>query len=330
MWMIKTVEITDSVQQETNNTMVINCYYHFPEGQWNTSTYFEALYNSLKNKYTEYTINKVDSRKLPNLKSSSGCAKYSYSHMIIENQENKKYFLVTYWDKMNCINNNTGWDMENCVEIITSSGTHKDDLYYEPLPLKFTPFSYTTSRVDVDKKIYELRDTNNANRIIPQNPMFRGYLYLFRNYLKKDDRFDIQSNGERDFLGYTDYIKHLNKYAINMSLNGAGQICFRDMEILGLGTALFRPKLSSNFHNQLIPDYHYISVDYDHIKNIKNTNEYYGELKELIIKRWDEVIKDRDFIDEVASNGKKWFDENVPKEKQSEILIKIINFNKLK
>lgn len=309
--------------------MVINCYYEFPGNEWNTPHYFEQLYQSLKTQYPEYFFNNIDTRTLPD-RTSSPCSKYSHSHMIIQNQETQKYFLVTYWDKMNCIHEGTGWDMDNCVEIISSSGTHEDDFFYKPLEEDFTPFSYLTTRIDTDKVIYELRDTNNRDRVIPAKPMFKGYLYQFRDYLRQDDRFHIEKTGDGVHLHYPDYIRHLNKFSINMSLNGAGQICFRDMEILGLGTALFRPKLSSDFYNPLIPDYHYIAVDYDHIKNVRPLEEYYRQLKELMINKWNEVIKDRDFIDEVALNGKKWFDENVPKEKHGEILIKILDFNKLK
>ena len=311
--------------------MKLNCYYEFTDKgvPWNIAYYFEQIYQSLKNFYPQYTFNKIDTRTLPE-REQTGHSKYSYHHMIIQNQKTRKYFLITYWDKMNTIHGGTGWDMENCVEIITSSGTHSDDFFFEPLKEDFTPFSYTTSRTDVDKVINELRDINNKDRVIPKTPMFKGYLYLFREYLKKDNRFHIKETGEDNILSHPDYIKHLNQFSINMSLNGASQICNRDMEILGLGTALFRPKLSSNFYNPLIPNYHYIAVDYDHIKNVRPLEKYYKQLKELIISRWNEVIKDVDFINEVALNGKKWFNENVPKEKHAGILIKILNFNKLK
>tara|TARA_R110000751_G_scaffold251701_1_gene351386 strand:- start:1932 stop:2867 length:936 start_codon:yes stop_codon:yes gene_type:complete len=311
--------------------MKINCYYEFPSNDWNTSHYFEQIYKSLKTFCPQYTFNNIDTRTLPErVAPCNGANKYSHAHMIIQNQKTFKYFLVTYWDKMSDIHEGNGWDMKNCVEIITSSGTHSGDILFKPLKVDFTPFSYLTSRIDVDKVINELSYINNRDRVIPKTPMFKGLLYNFREYLKEDDRFDIKKTSEDIVLSHTEYMQHLNQFSINMSLNGAGQICYRDMEILGLGTALFRPKLSSNFYNPLIPDYHYIAVDYDHIKNVEPLEKYYNQLKELMITRWSEVIKDRDFIDKVALNGKKWFDENVPKEKHWKILSKILNFNKLK
>lgn len=308
--------------------MVINCYYEYPGNEWNIPHYFQLFFDELKKKYPEYIFNSIDTRTLPE-RTSSPCSKYSHHHMMIQNESTKKYFLVTYWDKMNCIHEGTGWDMENCVEIITASGTHIEDTYYTPMEEEFTPFSYLTPRSDSDNMINELCGTDNNDRIIPDKPLFKGYLYEFRLFLYNDDRFNVQKTGEGTHFHYPDYIKHLNQYGINMSLNGAGQICFRDMEILGLGTALFRPKLSLDFHNPLIPDYHYISVDYDSIKGVKPKNQYYSLLSDLMINRWNEVVKDRDFINEVARNGKKWFDENVPKEKHGEILINLLDFNKL-
>ena len=149
------------------------------------------------------------------------------------------------------------------------------------------------------------------------------------NFLSQDDRFDVKSTSDGEYLHYSEYVKHLNKYAINMSLNGAGQICFRDMEILGLGTALFRPKLTVDFHNPLIPNHHYISVDYDSIKGVQPFPKFYKLLSDLMIERWEEVKDDRDFINKVAKNGKEWFDNNVPKEKHGEILLDILNLDKL-
>jgi hypothetical protein len=256
--------------------------------------------------------------------------KYAHPHMIIENVDTKKYFVITYWDKMECICEYTGWDMENLVEIFTSSGVHKNDVIYQPLELKYTPFSYLTPRKDIDVAISELKDTDNNDRIIPEKPQFKGYLYLFRKYLESDDRFFVREKGNGEYLQFTDYIKHLNKFAINMNLNGAGEICYRDMEILGLGTALFRPKLLVQFDDPLIPDHHYISVDYDSIKDEKKQDIFFKKFSDLIIQRWNEVVKDKEYINFVAQNGRKWFENNVSKEKHGEIAIKLIDFNKLK
>lgn len=309
--------------------MNITCYYDFPIGDWNNNYYFDTIYNALKNHYTNYNWTYVDSSQIVERRSEP-CMKFAHPHMIIENTDTKKYFLISYWDKMECIQEFTGWDMENLVEIFTSSGVHSNDVYYKPLSMDYTPFSYIVPRLDVEQTIEKLKDTNNDERIIPQKPGFKGYLYLFRKYLKSDDRFEVTDKSEGTFLNYDSYIEHLNQFAINMSLNGAGEICHRDMEILGLGTALFRPKLTVQFNEPLIPDYHYISVDYDSIKDETDMKIFYKKLSDLIIDRWQEIIVDREYINKVAKNGQEWFKRNVTKQKHAEIALKLLNFDKLK
>ena len=310
--------------------MNINCYYDLSNSAWNVPRYFESIFNALKQHYTEFTIEKVSTESL-RVNSTGHCCKFEHHHMIIENVESKKYFLITYWDKMHSISEYTGWDMENCVEIFTSSGVHDNDVHFNPLNINnYTPFSYLTSRLDIDETCDELSMVANQGRIIPNKPMFKGYLYLFREYLKQDDRFNVLSTGDGEYLQYSNYIRHLNKYAINMSLNGAGEICNRDMEILRLGTALFRPKLVTKFNEPLIPNYHYISVDCDSIKDELNHETFYKLKSNLMIQRWNEVIKDRDYIDEVSKNGKEWFERNGTKEKHAELALKLLNFDKLK
>jgi len=309
--------------------MDIVCYFDSPAGDWNTTHYFQGIYDTLRNHYTDYKFSFVDSMTLVKSRSEP-CMKYAHPHMIIENSNTKKYFVISYWDKMECIGEYSGWDMENMVELFTSSGVQKNDLNYNSLDLKYTPFSYLTPRIDIDIAISELKNTDNNNRTIPEKPQFKGYLYSFREYLKNDERFFVRETSDGNYLQYTEYIRHLNKFAINMSLNGAGEICFRDMEILGLGTALFRPKLSVQFSDPLIPNYHYISVDYDAIKDETKPKIFFKKLSDLIVERWNEVVDDREYINFVAQNGRKWFENNVSKEKHGELAIKLLDFNKLK
>jgi hypothetical protein len=308
--------------------MNINCYYNFPHDEWNIPWYFDYIFNVLKNKYKNHKFKKINSTYLRQ-NSKGPCSIYEYHHMIIENDDNKKFFIITYWDKIGCIEEYSGWDMGKCVEIFASSGVHGNDIHYHPLEIKYTPFSYLTPRKDIDTKIKELSKTKNNQRIIPEKPSFKGLLYLFRKYLKNDDRFNVLSTDEGEYLQYSKYIEHLNKYAINMSLNGAGEICYRDMEIMGLGSALFRPKLVVKFNDPLIPNYHYISIDYDNIKNEYNHEKFYKLKSDLLFERWEEVSKNRDFIDYVAANGKKWFNKNVSKESHSQIIKKNLNLDKL-
>ena len=114
----------------------------------------------------------------------------------------------------------------------------------------------------VSKKIYNVTENETdfavqllieklcnekTNRIYADKLTFRGYLYLFRKFLENDNRFTIH-NTKKTLLTPSEYIKELNGFNLNYGINGAGEICYRDMEIMGLGTALFRTKLTTKFY----------------------------------------------------------------------------------
>jgi hypothetical protein len=138
---------------------------------------------------------------------------------------------------------------------------------------------------------------------------------------------------QTNILSQEDYINELDTSRLNFNVNGAGEICNRDMEILGLGTALFRTKLVAKFHNELIPNYHYIAVDFDDIEYDEHKHDYNGYWKQLsdkVYKRFQEIKKDREFIDFVADNGRKWYLENGTIDANVNIINNLLDFNKLK
>lgn len=336
--------------------MKLNIYYESGGTAWCHCMAFNETYDLLLETFPEIEFNFVDSvsLRLPETYMGPG-SKFGPHFMIIENDETKKYFIISYWDKIGDLKK-TNWDLENCVEVFTSSGVHFDDFYYKSLGIEYTPISYVTTTMDNQRLIEELynnkppfekqtmydkvkktlkvgKPKNTTGRIYPDKLMFRGYLYLFRRYLESDNRFNVLSTQlEGNYLDAGNYIRELDKYNLNLSLNGAGEICFRDIEILGLGTALIRPKLVTKFHNELIPDYHYISVDFSSVEwNILDYPDplYWIKLSNKLHERFMEVKDDWDFINYVAENGRKWYTENGTTKANAKIIVSLLDFKKL-
>jgi len=315
--------------------MKINAYFESYGIEWGYIATFNKLFNKLKENYTNIEFNYIE----PNLvkspsKYTGPASKYGPHFMILENDDNKKYFVISYWDKLKDIivsSNVTNWDIENQVEIFSSAGAHKDDFYYAPLNCKYTPISYTTMTIDIENKIENIYK-QNTKRNMPNKLTFRGYLYGFRQFLGTDKRFNIISK-QLSFLNQLDYINELDTLNLNFSINGAGEICNRDIEILGLGTALFRTKLVTKFHNELIPNYHYISVDFDDIEYDEHSHnyiKYWKTLSDRIYDRFIEIKDNEEFIKYIGDNGRKWYLENGTVDANSKIIYDLIDFNKLK
>lgn len=302
--------------------MKLNCYYTiWGHDDYLTSHCHKAIVDALEEANPSIEFNRVDNRSF----NAHANDKYGYHSLIIENDATKKYLVVTYMDKCHYMKvQDKGWDLENCEAIYASSGYHQQDFFYEPYEgLELTPFTYsiaTRSMQDAIDECHSIKPT------MPPKPPFRGKLYNFRNYIVNDDRFNVQG----EFRSPKDYAFEMAANTMNMSLNGAGEICQRDLEVLAMGTTLFRETLCAQFHNPLIPNYHYIAIDCEPIKKtIRDEFEYYEAQCEVYMDRWNEVKDDTKLLEEVAKNGKEWYEANGRPKQHGEVALQAIDLTKV-
>jgi len=334
-------ETTDEVENlkyfSHQGKMKINVYYDLYNDNAPHVVVFDKLFKKLTQIFIDIDFIYYNSAVYRQDKNYTGFgSKFGPHFMILENDENKKYFAISYWDKVSNIvafDNVTNWEKDKLVELFTSAGTQVDEYFYQQLDFNYTPISYTTQLVSIENQIEILYNQRNE-RLYPNKLSFRGLLYQFREYLSQDNRFNVIDKNQ-SFLDEKRYIEELNASNLNFSINGAAEICNRDIEILGLGTALFRTKLNPKFHNRLIPNYHYISVDTDDIdvNHYSGRFDFYGYWKELsdrIYDRFNQVKDDYEFINFVAKNGRKWYIDNGTVDANVNIIYNLINFNKLK
>lgn len=289
------------------NKMEIEVIYEKPHNGWSVTEIFDRTFKSLCNLYPEHNFVHINSSQFYPVGPGE---MYSPHLMVIRNKENLKYILVSYWDVSgDLFYRENGWiDIENRVQFISSSGlAFKQDLNY--------PLSYPVYSVEIELLIENIFQNDEIKRDL-DTLTFRGFLYLFREYLSRDPFFKIKN--ER--LPYYDYLSEIKRCKIGLSLNGAGEICNRDIEIMGLGTPLFRPKLEAVFYDKLVPDYHYISFD------VANG---YEATKENLLLKYHSVKNDLEYLQFISRNGRKWYEENGTIEANKNILIKTINLIKL-
>jgi hypothetical protein len=288
--------------------MEINVYYEKPHNGWSVTTIYDRVFNSLRESYPSIDFVHINT---PQFYPVGPGEIYSPHLMVIKNTKNKKYILVSYWDVSDDLfYEGNGWiNLKKRVQFISTSGlSFKHDLN--------EPLSYPVYSVEVEsliENIYQNDQITRDNDVLT----FRGFLYLFREYLSLDPFFNVTN--ER--LSYYNYLVELKKCKIGLGLNGAGEICNRDIEILGLGTPLLRPRLESVFYNKLIPDYHYISFE---------IGENHESTKQNLLEKFNSVKDNPEFLNFISQNGRKWYEENGTIESNKKILINTINLKKLK
>ena len=309
--------------------MRLNFYYEFPTpgsiaGNTCHLVAAERLLNLYKQDYPHIEFNYINSwgityeNGLPTLRSCPGC-KFSHFFVIIENPDNKKFFVISYWDKLKDIAlDGTFWDLENCMGIFPSAGTHTDDCSFMPIDLEYTPSAPLTIHKSLEDKAQELYRLK-VPKTTPESLFFRGGDYGFRSYLSRNDnRFII--NHER--IDTQAFANEMAKNTINIDINAVAEISGRTIDAMALGTALIRPRLSIKYHNPLIPDYHYAEVKCEDLSN-------WPKLADAYVKRFEELKKDEEQVKFFSENGRKWYEENATIEAHVSILKKLIDLNKL-
>jgi hypothetical protein len=225
--------------------------------------------------------------------------------MTIKNIETNKYFVVSYWDHNRDVYNPAyGWDVDNMVELFTStSGMHCD--------FKFTPFSYMAYSTEYEQYSKNMVPYNEK----PNNELtFRGYLHGMRNQLNALNELPMQS----DKLSPFEYFTELTNNKICLSPNGAAEICNRDLEIMAAGSVLLRPLLKQKFHNELIPNVHYIPFD--------NSNDPVEQMI-IINDKYNEIKNDDNLLRKISTNGHEWYLKNGTVQANVDILKSILNIN---
>jgi hypothetical protein len=278
--------------------------FEYPHSTWIPLIVFRDFFKWFEINYDEHEISYQNTDPLKRMNPSGP---NSPQIMVIKNLDNGKYIIVSYWDRaIELTWNGNGWDDEKRVDLITSSGIFSD--------LDFTPFSYCCYSSEFEF-LSKNKRKDFKDKII-SDLHFRGFLYHERKLMQqyKPELFSEQRKSTED------YFNELNSNKICLSLNGAGEICNRDLEILSCGSVLIRPELSQRFHNPLIPNYHYVSVE--KVKDPKLQLD-------LIIDKYNNIKNDDNYLNEVAYNGLKWFEENGSILSNVELLKNIVDINKL-
>lgn len=162
------------------------------------------------------------------------------------------------------------------------------------------------SRKDFKDKIVFRGNVNNMPRqsvkFMMGNEFFDGY-----DYLPKHQYFDS-----------------LTEYKIGLAIPGVGELCHRDVEYMAIGLPFIKFEYITKWEPELIPNYHYISID--RIGEIDQ--ERYGgdEYSRIYLKKFLEVKDELEFLNFISKNSRKYYEENLhPLSRLNKIIKLIVN-----
>ena len=310
--------------------MTIDLIFEWNDHGWCPTTTYVKYYHELKKLHPDIEINHIDAVQL-RLEAEKQhqyfghASRYGPFYMMVRNRDTNKFTLVSYWDSIKDIFESPYcfFDLGKMQQLITSIGVVVNDIEFKPITyLKYTPFGYVPLTPECEREIEKLYEAN-SEKTIPDRPRFRNFPNdPFRQFIMNDQRFE-GIDKRTNLLPIAEYMAELYSHKIGLSLNGHGEICHRDMEILGMGNVLLRPKFVVNFHEPLIPDYHFVAVEFDDYKNHK-------DMADRFIDKYNKIKNDKDYLDFVGKNGREWYLRNGCTTGNANLLTKIVNLDLLK
>lgn len=242
--------------------------------------------------------------------------------MIIENKETQEFVVMSVSDLL------TGSVLNHqsnplCKKILFSQFDRElivRHLRNQENINKFSPWIYFPSNLfDIDS-LYDYRKSQTE---LIDKFCFWGTSIEYRSILShfKPEYFD----GGRPIGDFYGYSKTLLKYKVALSIAGRGEFCYRDIENLGMGIPIIRFEYKNEFYTPLIPNYHYISIERpDDLPIDREGKEHHAK---MIEKRFLEVKDDKDFLNFISENARKYYQDFLSKDGAINTTYKILGLN---
>lgn len=198
------------------------------------------------------------------------------------------------------------------------------------------------------KKIIQHIDSKNLHKYSPwiyfQSQIFDLEYFYEKNKIQKDkndllffkgtsleDRRIIYEIDDRiikkDFypIPQEQYFNELIKHKIALSIDGRGEFCYRDIECFTIGIPIIRFEYESALFDNLIPNYHYISIPRpSDMISYRLGNKQHAN---LIMNKYYEVINDENFLNYISKNARKYYEKNLVIDKAIEKTYNLLNLD---
>jgi len=219
---------------------------------------------------------------------------------FIQNDQTKHYYVLDCHDMVKKKDQELIVRDHRCRKILKCQ--YRKKFFKEAIYDKVMPWTYFDRFWPTkEAQLIALRKTARTSNTL----FFRGADWAKRGRVLDELQKRGIMNSDFGIIDFDDYLLESSGHRISMSLPGMADFCNRDVEGFASGLCILRPKLRNEFHNRLIPDYHYISVDtkYRKIDPV--------EVADKIEQRFKEVIDDHEYLESVSRNAAQWYDENV-------------------
>lgn len=233
---------------------------------------------------------------------------------IIENNETKKFIVLDYSDDCNQVFGLTTF--KNFAGILSSQYNQykiDKDISDERIRELIIPINYRETNWNLGQ-YYDTIQEYRKQITLDKRLHFRGSVY---SGLRDSVIQLLQSHPQTVHVGgrtdFEQYLQEAANFKLTLSMGMSpysSDICYRDIEMFGLGIPVIRPEFRIKMQDQLIPNVHYISCDIELDPYTLWTSNH-KQTAERIYERYLSVVDDDEFLYYIAENAKAWYSKNI-------------------
>jgi len=264
-------------------------------------------------------------------------------NFVFENLDNGEYFVLTFAKNITSHAVHYLYS-DKCIGILSAHFSRRfiyDSLKRSKLLHKLDKvhpwFFGFFQEIDVDK-YREIRDSAEQ---LNDKLYFKGGGWKGMNertYRKVINILHTKGYLNPHAIGIDKYLEELSKQEIavshymdpdffNSANEHAGELCYRDIEMMSIGVPYIRIEYKSELHNAFIPNYHYIVIPREITYEVFNKEGAEG-VAQLFIKKYNEVKNHKDFLNFISKNQREWYDTNMSWPKSAELTYKLLDIEK--
>ena len=250
---------------------------------------------------------------------------FNWFNLVIYNQTTDKFFVHSWYDYAPeilkySVTNNFNVVKFSCVSNLTDSviEEYKDNIIVQP------SVYYVENWKDIECILSTEKSSFKDDRIY-FNGLNHGIRENVLNSLSMNSFFNIKTkNNPEHFKQKKDYYDEVSKHKFGLSLNGAANICYRDLELFGLGVLNLRQPLNSKTYEPIIKDVHYVEfINDDLVQKILSK-----ENVDLIIdEKVNEILEFSmtNQYNDMIQESKRWFINNCIPENQFKTIVSFLD-----
>lgn len=263
-------------------------------------------YEVIENRYYEFANSQRFNVKLKNQTSLEGNFLLLECEYVIEFEDTGEFYIMSVSDDLTHAILN---ELKNpsLKKVLISQYLPEQIKGYIETEDKTSPWIYFPCTID-DLEQHYIKRKDKMNLI--DKMVFRGTSLSDRTILDRlnNDLFD----GPTPVGGPDKYFDDIINYKVGLSVAGRGELCYRDIEYMALGIPFLRFEYNTKLNPNLIPNYHYISVDRpeDLIKDRLGNQEH----SKMLEKRFLEVKDDMEFLNFISNNARNYYETYLSRE----------------